>query len=440
MTFINREALKNVNYGTEGAGSQAGAAGQEGAAAQQGQQSSSTEAAGAAQSGDNTGGQQGAAAASSSAAGSEGAGGAAAAGTGTGSEGAGASGNQGSAAQAAGAAGSEGAGAAAQGAGTEGAGAAGAGSQEPPKTPTIEELRLQLQKETFEKYGVKSQEELDALFNRATQTPETEEQKKEREQRYQADLDHFAVAQNKLSREEILKLETLNSKGAEDIAYEEFARSYKETHKEASDEAVRDEFRSFYNLDSENAALKSQGQAAIERLAKDVKAPLQSKYDEAKRLFDTSQTLTQQKPLFETTVKKAVADAVPQRLELYKGDTDELSIGFDIPATEIDEVEKALLNDEEFRRFRNTEDKQQASTFIRETAANIVKMRNFDKIIATVRESAYAQGLKAGSTTGAEQPFPLKKTQEPVVVQGEDLTEEDKSKVRGVFGNRNRRF
>lgn len=297
----------------------------------------------------------------------------------------------------------------------------------------IDDAKKTYEAELFKKFGVTSMEELEKKM-KGPDAPETEEQKRERETRERANIDHFATSNKIMTREEIVQLENLNGRTNEDVAFEHFSKGYRAAHpEEKSEDTIRAEFRNFYNLDSPNAFLKSEGEKNIERLAYGVKAPLQQKYDTAKERFQKGMESTSKYQKFEKFVTTEVAQAIPKRLEIVKGDSPELAIGYDIPASETEEIVKLLMNDEEFNRYVRTGDEQQARTFLKENVSNIIKLRHWDKIIDTVRDAAINQGKKLGSTTGAEQPFPLKKNPEGVPLIQDKITAEDDAKVKKAF-------
>lgn len=316
----------------------------------------------------------------------------------------------------------------------EGGGAAPVVANEGATPDPTEELRKKIEKEFFEKYNVKSAEELEQKL-KTPDAPETEEQKAERQQKLKADINHFGVHNKLFSNDDIVNLETLGKKTAEDVAFEKFAVAYRavDKNKDASIDTIRDEFKSFYHLDSDNAVLKAEGEKQIKLIYDNELNPLKSKYDVAKTAFEKRNEMANELPKYEKFISEVVQTSIPKRLELVKGETPEDSIGYDIPETEVKEVEALLKNDEEFQRFLSYKgDTQQATKFFKEMVENIIFTRNKDKIITTVTEAARAQGLRAGSTTGASNPFPLKQTPEPVIVK-DDITKEDDAKVQRMF-------
>lgn len=286
------------------------------------------------------------------------------------------------------------------------------------------------QQELFKALGVSTLEELQERLK--PKVEETPEQIADRNKRYSADLDAFAIKNNLITRDEIVKLETLKQTDPQQIVFSDFAKTYKEANAEATPEQVTAAFRLAYHLDSETPSLKTHGESLINRDANAIVKSLESKYTSAKETFDSEVQQRSKMPAFKSLIKTSLDKFVPPKLELDLGGDQKVS--FDIDPSIKAEIEKFLVNNQTFEEFNQQGSSLQMNESLKARIDGYVFQKNRDAIFKTIFDAGKATGLKQGSTTGAQNPFPLNASGQPVPVVTDALTPEDVNKVSRLFG------
>ena len=268
----------------------------------------------------------------------------------------------------------------------------------------------------LKEFNLDSLEDLKArLKPKDPEKPESPEEKEKRENIYRASLIKYAADNGVMKPEDFSTLESLKAKGNQDLVYDNWLTGWKEDNKEVlpedADARAKEEFEAEYKPTTKR------GLAKIEKEAKELRTPLEEKFNSVKTNYDGIREVEKLYPDFEKKVSSTVKEFVPEKFEVFKvtdkvGDADEdVSIEVEISAADRVEIfqkvaQDILKNESNFELFKKGDikaiqalAKDQAETMIR---------NKYNKVAAQeIAREFLTRGTKRGSTTGAKEPFPL---------------------------------
>lgn len=302
----------------------------------------------------------------------------------------------------------------------------------PAEVKTPEQIAKEAREAFIKEMGFATEEEFKAFKEKHSAPQETPEQKAERERQYVAEMDAWMQKNNILTKDEMVALENLKKQTPEQIVYNEFAQAYKTKNPEATDEAIRSEFRTLYHLDSEVAGVKEYGENLLNQKAEQIKNVLENKYNTGKTGYDAEMSDKARVPAFRTMLKTSIEQFVPARLELAK--IGESAAGLDIKPEWKEEIEKAFVSKEIFDEFKTLPPAQMAEK-MKERIEAYLYIKHRPEILSAVAEHFRAEGLEEGKK-GATAPFPLRGNEQRIPVTADDKEELKKSdaKMAGLFG------
>lgn len=260
--------------------------------------------------------------------------------------------------------------------------------------------------------GVKT---IDELKTRIPAKPETDEEKAEREQNLKANVAQFAVKNKMLTMDEITSLENMKNMEKRDLAYLNFAKDYKETHKgrlgedqkpvPVTEAEIEDSFNDFFHINSENAALKKAGEKQLEQFADTMLSATEAKYKDALETYQEFEAREAFFPVFDNFMKEVVAN-VPAELSWNIGDNKVV-----VATDKMDKVaiKKLYTTDAAYDAFYNNKGDQPTRDALQKEFNERLVAKNIDSILAIVLESGKDLGRLEGSDVGAKAPFDEKK-------------------------------
>jgi hypothetical protein len=257
----------------------------------------------------------------------------------------------------------------------------------------------------FKRFGVNSEQELDAKLNPVV---ETDEEKKAKSEIYTASLNKFAVEQKIFTNEELVAFENMRNAPDDKLVFSAFEKEYRELNKDrksedgnidpVTDDEVRDKFNELYHIDSESAALKNIGKKNLETAAKAIREPLLQKYQDIKEEFDEDSARRAAIPKFKEFIKGVVSTMTPDKIELEDG------VVFDLGQVDKDAIEKMLITNPEFENFRQNGATDEQRNRLQKEIFKEVLYNNYKQMAKVVGDVRYDQGQKAGAI-GGNKPF-----------------------------------
>lgn len=297
-----------------------------------------------------------------------------------------------------------------------------------------EEIRAEFLKEM----GLTDMEELKAKLNPTK--PKTPEQIAEEAQIYNVNLAKYAVENKVFTNEEWLAVNNMRKAPDNELVFHNFADEYKEQNKDrkidgnpdpVTDEEIRDKFNELYHIDSENKALKDQGEKNIALKAKAIRDPLESKFEDIKTVYDDEIAQKAAVPDFRNFVQKILA-AIPDKWEYGTGDD---KVVLDLTKIDKQELEQSLFTtgvaQREFQDFlKGKGSPEQKARIEREITKELLYRTHTD-----IAKENFKAGLSKGTKTAA--PGANARFQEPdkrtTQVASVKVTAEDNAKVAKAF-------
>lgn len=289
----------------------------------------------------------------------------------------------------------------------------------------------------FKKYGVKSEAELAAKLNPQIESPE---EKKQKEEVYNATLNQYAVKNGVFTNEELNVLSNLKKMAPADLVYNEFKKEYQEANKDRVDDdkkpvpvtedETRDKFNELYHVESDDKALKEVGKKNLELAAKSLIAPLEEKYNDIKAVFDDENYKTASLPAYSKFVNSALDEFIPKELTFGEGEN---AVKVLLNNTNRDALEQMFIKNHYFEDFlQNGGTAEQRAQFKREIEKELYyhNIESIAKVVGDVREGI---GLKKGSV-GAKAPFEEPKGAAAHAVDENAFTKEELDAIKKGFG------
>jgi len=320
----------------------------------------------------------------------------------------------------------------------------------PSQTELTQEQKDKVFKDFLESYGLSSADELKALQKKAAEFPETEEEKAAKIEEYNNSVTAFGIQQKIISSADVAAIESIKGQDDRDIAYKEFAAAYKESHKTrtkensveldpVTEEEINEQFESFFNLDSDNAGLKTMGERLMKERADQIRNSTLSKLDVAKQKWDAEVHKNTNVPAFKTFLRETVTQAVKDQITLFEEGSEKVVFNLKDdqgkPLYDISEIEKSFVSDFVYDTFLKDADKSNIKSFIEQGVSNQIYMSNKEQINKLIYQQGKAAGKKEGAI-GAEAPFQDKKVPKAVEVTEMSLTEADTTNLKNQFQQR----
>lgn len=282
----------------------------------------------------------------------------------------------------------------------DGAGEGGGGNLGDPNTPPQipEEIQRELDElRNFKKSVAEKQPEL---------TPEQIAKNQEIEK---ADFRKMAIERDLLKDEDFTRYETLQQKKDLELVKEDFEREFREKNPEAELEDIEDAFNQQYHLNSENEVLKNRGLKLLEKDAKEIRNPYETKYKSAQDIYNQEKDVKATVPEFNKFIDDVIKDSTPDKLPFKVKDGDqEIEIDTELSEEQRKEIEKIFKNNKTFYSFVTSKDKrEELKSQIAKKITGYIKINNFDKAAQKSFEVGVGIGTKRGSDAGAQNPFPL---------------------------------
>jgi hypothetical protein len=274
-------------------------------------------------------------------------------------------------------------------------------------------------------------ESLDALKAHLTKKDEKQkspEELKREEDVYRANLNNYAVENQLMSNDDIVKLEVIKGKADKDIVFESFSSEVKDeivadlekqrkvagitdelTPAEIA-EAIDEAFEKEYPLNSDNDKAKKRAENKLAKAAKEMRGPLESSFTEAKTRYDSDREVKAVYPVYVERLNKLLGESVSEKLTLYTekdGDAD-VAASIDLTPEErksvIEKAFKKTSTPEMFKLFQEKKFDKMAEILKEETDGIIWKDYR-SRALAKVAEVFTKHGTGKGSDTGAKQSF-----------------------------------
>jgi len=280
-------------------------------------------------------------------------------------------------------------------------------------TPAAPEVPL-ITLDELKGYGFNSPDELKTFLTKQKEENIDPQEKINQANREKADFLKFSADNTLLAVEEYSTLESLRGRKDVEIVRDEFTKSYREDNSDADDEEVAAAFDTQYPLQSENVAQKKWAEKQIAKEAKEIRSPLESKFEVAQKDFKDYQTLNSKIPGFNKFIDGVIDANTPEKLSFHKvkdGET-EIHIEAELTADQRkelkDEVGKMFRNPKTYNEYAHSESKEkELNDKIAKKINGYIKINYFEKAIEKGFEAGKGLGVTKGSTVGAEQPFAI---------------------------------
>ena len=245
---------------------------------------------------------------------------------------------------------------------------------------------------------------LDELKNKIPGKVLTPEEIVQNQQLEKASIAQYAVKNNKLSMDEITRLESLKAMDKKDLAISEFGKAYKEAHKDRLDEdqkpypvtpdEIEDAFNDLFHLNSDDPAMKKAGEASLERYTNGLTDDLDKKYQDVTAEYKDWKEKSDFFPTFKKFMTDEVIGAFSKEITFGEGD-DKVTI--DTSLLDVKDIDKKFVTNEIYDTFFGLRGEQKVRDSIQGAYKNEVLARNIDKIVQVARTVGFDAGKLAGA-------------------------------------------
>lgn len=308
------------------------------------------------------------------------------------------------------------------------------------KEAAIEAIRKEERAKFLKSFGAETEEELKEKLNPTK--PKTAEQLAEEANIYNVNLAKYAIENKVFNNDEWLQVQNMRKATDTDLVYNNFAAEYKEANKDrkledkpfpVTDEEIKDRYNELYHVDSENAALKKEGEKNLALKAKAIRDPLETKLNDIKEIYDNEQAEIRTVPEFKKFFQSVLATAIPEKLEFGTGDDKvvfDLSKVIDKAAFETVLI-KEIGNDEftDFKKGKGTPEQ-------RARIARKVNMELLYQFKDDIAKENFKAGISKGTKTaavGSNTKFTEPGKNQQQQGQKVTVTAEDNAKVAKAF-------
>lgn len=287
-----------------------------------------------------------------------------------------------------------------------------------------------LLKQLLEEHKFETVEQLrEHLAKKDEKVKSPEEEKREKEV-YEANLVSYAVQNNLLSLDDATKYNTIKGKSDEDLVFESFVSEFEDEikekilaeKKEIGDETpvddsevmkrLNEDFEKEYPTTSENEKAKQRAINKLAKAAKELRAPIESSYTAAKKMFDEELGVKQNYPGYKKAMDSIVESAIPKSYSFFKdkdGD-DEIEVEVEISDEDRKEIMKSVSKKVEnpstysLHKDGKTSD---ISNLVKREADLLLWERYSEAGKKKIAERFVEIGKKKGSDIGAKNSFEL---------------------------------
>ena len=262
-------------------------------------------------------------------------------------------------------------------------------------------------------FGFDSPEALKQFLKKQKESNVPDEEKQKALELDNANFRKFAIEKGYAKEADFKSYQTLTEKQNYDLVFEDHLKEFKEENPEITDpkelaEAAKEDFEKTYKLNSDNAKAKEKGQAKIEKIAKELRSPVDSVITTAKEKYAEAKEITAKLPDFEKLVHAKVKQHTPDKSIIYKYKDGEEEIPIEIDLTEADrkQMAKIFANHDNYKEFATGKTKELEAA-LDDQMQHWVKAFKSDDIVKAAIEQGIKIGQKKGSNVGATQPFPI---------------------------------
>lgn len=317
--------------------------------------------------------------------------------------------------------------------------AAEAATKQQEQAAEQQRIETEMRQKFLKELGVNSEEELKAKLTPTK--PKTPEELAQEQEIYNVSLAKFAIDNKVFNNDEWLAVQNMRKAPDNDLVFNNFAAEYKEANKgrtqddkpfPVTNEEIQDKFNELYHVDSENAALKAEGEKNLALKAKAIRDPLETKFNDIQQIYNEEIAQKQAVPDFRKFMQGILATAIPDKLEFGTGDD---KVVFDLSKLDKEAFQQSLfdtgLMQKEFQDFfKGKGAPEQRARIEREVKKELLFMYNED-----IAKETFKAGISKGTKVtapGSKAPFvdPAKKE---VQAQKVTITDADKAKVANAF-------
>lgn len=279
------------------------------------------------------------------------------------------------------------------------------------KSDPVQKMEFTL--EEAKGFGFDTKEQMIEHFNKIKEQNKTEEEKQKAKVLDDINFRKFSVENDILKEEDFTSRQFLTAKADRDLVFDKYLTEFKEDNPElAADpellEKATAEFNREWKLDSDNAKVKERAIAKLAKEAKDMRSPVESKFETAKNQYELAKSVHAEYPKFEEFVTNKVKQHTPDKAVMYsvKDGEEEIKIEIDITEDDRKAMVKDFANHKNYYKFKDSskEDFEAAidkkmQAWVEVNKAAVVKQKIFEK--------AFERGQLKGSNIGAENSFAL---------------------------------
>lgn len=283
----------------------------------------------------------------------------------------------------------------------------------------------------LKEHNVASIDELKEVVSKSTKKEESKEEKEQKEKERIASIDKYAQEKNILSREEIVKLESLKTADKQEILFKQFEEKNKEKYAKKFDgeedaqllasNALKEAFERKYHINSLDEEDKEFGASKLEDDFTKLVTPLQSKYEKAQTEYDSLDKAHKAAPVFNSYIEKTINASIKDSEKVFEKDIDGEKISVEAKLTK---EEKQQVYDTVLKEYAgdmalfvdfmdNTKDGK--NDRIEKAIQQRVDLERYkltqSKVHEDIFEKAFTKGKSKGSNNGSEVPFALNKKQ-----------------------------
>ncbi len=270
-----------------------------------------------------------------------------------------------------------------------------------------------------------------------TEPAKTPEQLKKAAEVDKADFIKYSAENDLMKVDDITKFESLKAKADRDLVFESFATDIKDELTEELkaenpeiteaeiEEKVKEKFESEYPINSKNPKAKERAEKKLARDAKEIRNPLETPYTKAQERYTEFKKVNTEVPVFNKLMDEIIKESTPEKIVVKTKDGDqEIDVEIGLTNEQRTEVEKIFKGHKTFGRYYNSSDEEKGKfkATIQKKIETYIKANIFEQAVAKGFEKGKGIGTAQGSTTGANNPFPLQqnKKQETKVISLEE--------------------
>lgn len=279
------------------------------------------------------------------------------------------------------------------------------------KPAPVEKIELTL--EEAKSYGFDSKEQMLEHFKNLKEQNRSEEQKAKEKALDDANFRKFSIENDLLKEDDFMSHQSLSAKADHDLVFEKYLTEFKEDNPDLENDPeltdkAKAEFNREYRLDSQSEKVKQRGLEKLQKEAKEMRSPVQSKFEAAQSQYKLAKDVAAEYPKFEEFLTNKVRQHTPDKVLAYSVKDGETTIDIEIDITEEDrkQMAKEFTNNKNFYKFKQ-EDRESFEKSIDSKMQAWVELNKAKEIRKKTFERGVEIGQQKGSNVGADNPFPL---------------------------------